>query len=62
MLFRSRLSAVLSFLRTFGLLAGGILLLPELWGVTGVWLAVPLAEGSMFLVSAACLKQYRDSL
>ena len=59
---RGRLSAVLSFLRTFGLLAGGLLVLPELWGVTGVWLAVPLAEGSMFLVSAACLKQYWDSL
>ncbi len=38
-------------LRTFGLLASGILLLPRLWGLTGVWLAVPLAEGIMFVVS-----------
>lgn len=50
-----RVSAVLSFLRTFVLLAGGILLLPRVWGVTGVWLAVPAAEGIMSLASAACL-------
>ena len=45
-------SAVLSFL------AGSILLLPRIWGVTGVWLAVPFAEGMMFVVSAACLTHY----
>lgn len=50
-----RVSAALSLLRTFGLVAGNLLLLPGLWGVTGVWLAVPLAEGTMFLVSCACL-------
>ncbi len=55
---KGRLSAVLSFLRTFGLLAGGILLLPRLWGLAGVWLAAPLAEGIMVLVSAACLGRY----
>lgn len=54
-----KVSAVLSFLRTFGLLAGGILLLPRIWGVTGVWLAVPIAEGIMFAVSAGCLFYYR---
>lgn len=54
-----RVSAVLSFLRTFGLLAGGILLLPRIWGVTGVWLAAPAAEGIMFAVSAACLARYK---
>lgn len=53
-----RVSAALSFLRTFVLLAGGILLLPRIWGVTGVWLAVPAAEGIMSAVSAACLARY----
>ena len=54
-----KVSAVLSFLRTFGLLAGGILLLPRIWGITGVWLAVPAAEGIMFAVSLICLLRYR---
>ncbi|MCI8477398.1 MAG: MATE family efflux transporter [Oscillospiraceae bacterium] len=54
-----KVSALLSFLRTFGLLAGGILLLPHIWGITGVWLAVPAAEGIMFVVSAACLVHHR---
>lgn len=54
-----KVSALLSFLRTFGLLVPAILLLSPLLGITGVWLAVPLAEGIMFLVSAACLFHYR---
>lgn len=54
-----KVSAVLSFLRTFGLLACGILLLPHILGITGVWLAVPIAEGIMFIVSTACLIYYR---
>lgn len=55
-----RLSAVLSFLRTFGLLAGGIVLLPRVWGLTGVWMAVPVAEAAMFCVSAVCLLYSRE--
>lgn len=54
-----KVSAVLSFLRTFGLLAGGILLLPQLCGVPGVWLAVPVAESVMSVISAACLVHHR---
>lgn len=55
-----KVSAILSFLRTFGLLAGGILLLPKICGLTGIWLAVPVAEGIMFLVSVACLLNYKE--
>ena len=55
-----KISAVLSFLRTFGLLCGGILLLPRLFGITGVWMAVPMAEGIMFFVSLGCLIYYRE--
>lgn len=54
-----KVSAVLSFLRTFGLLAGGILLLPQLCGVPGVWLAVPVAESVMSVISTACLVHHR---
>lgn len=44
-------SALLSFLRTFVFLTAAILLLPFLWGVTGVWLTIPAAEFLAFLVS-----------
>lgn len=39
-----KLSAILSFLRTFGLITVLLLILPDLLGVMGVWLAVPIAE------------------
>ena len=55
-----KVSAVLSFLRTFGLLCGGILLLPRLFGITGVWMAVPMAERIMFFISLGCLIYYRE--
>lgn len=44
-------SALLSFLRTFVLLAAAILILPGLLGVTGIWLAVPAAELFAFGIS-----------
>lgn len=55
---KGKLSAALSFSRTFVLLAGGILLLPHVWGILGIWLAVPIAEGVMFVLSALCLTYY----
>lgn len=39
-----KISALLSVLRTFIFLSTGIIFLPSLIGVDGVWLAVPLAE------------------
>ena len=39
-----KLSAILSFLRTFGLITVLLLTLPDFFGVPGVWLAVPIAE------------------
>ncbi len=55
-----KISAILSFLRTFGLLVGCILLLPLIWQVTGVWLAVPIAEGIMFCISILFLLRYKE--
>ena len=49
-------SALLSFLRTFGFLTAGLLLLPRLLGVDGVWLAVPVAELLSFGVSLWCFR------
>lgn len=39
-----KISAIISFIRTFGMIVVNILLLPELIGVNGIWLAVPMAE------------------
>lgn len=39
-----KVSAFLSFFRTFVLLTGAILILPRFLGITGVWLAAPAAE------------------
>ena len=44
---------MISFARTFLFLVGMLMLLPELWGETGIWLAVPLAEVLTFAVVAA---------
>ncbi len=54
------ISALLSFLRTFGFLVLYLLIFPHLFGVTGVFLAVPIAEFSSFLFSLFFLKRYRS--
>lgn len=55
-----KLSAVLSFLRTFGLILVFLLILPELMGVAGVWLAVPIAELLTMVVALSFLYQNKD--
>lgn len=57
-----KLSASLSFLRTFGLLSGCILLLPNIMGLAGVWLASPIAEGIMCVISIAVLVRCKQNL
>lgn len=39
-----KISAIISLLRSLVLFLPGIALLPLLWGVTGIWLVVPVAE------------------
>ncbi|MEI3306813.1 MAG: MATE family efflux transporter [Dysosmobacter sp.] len=46
-------SAVISFARTFLFLVGMLLMLPQLAGSVGIWLAVPAAELLGLVVSAA---------
>lgn len=48
-------SAAISLSRTFLFLVGSLLLLPALWGETGVWFAVPVAELLGLAVSIAFL-------
>ncbi|MFA6844609.1 MAG: MATE family efflux transporter [Sphaerochaetaceae bacterium] len=48
-----KVSAIISFSRTFGFLALALLILPRFLQITGVWLAVPLAEFLTLLLSIA---------
>lgn len=45
------LSGIITFLRFFSLLLLFLLILPDLCGINGVWLAVPFAEGCTVLIS-----------
>ncbi len=55
---KGKISAILSFLRTFGLITVLLLILPNLLGVTGVWLAVPIAELITMILSLVFLNQH----
>lgn len=50
-----KVSALISFLRTFGFILPVLLMLPQLWGADGVWLAVPIAEALCALLSVVFL-------
>lgn len=50
-----KISAAISFLRTFGFITIFLLVLPVFWGVTGVWSAIPLAELLTFLLTICLL-------
>lgn len=52
-----KLSAILSFLRTFGLITILLLTLPKVMGVVGVWLAVPAAEFITMIAALIFLKR-----
>lgn len=57
-----KLSAILSFLRTFGLIFVLLLILPEFLGVAGVWLAVPIAEFLTMIVAVVFLCRNKELL
>lgn len=52
-------SAIISFLRTFGFITVFLLVLPGFFKVTGVWLAIPLAELLTLILTICLLFRYR---
>lgn len=54
-----KLSAFISFLRTFMFILGMLMFLPHILGTTGVWLAIPIAEVLASIVSYTLLKTHR---
>ena len=55
-----KISAIISFLRTFVFVVGSILILPIFWDVDGVWLAVPVAELLSIFFSAYFIIRYKE--
>lgn len=53
-------SAIISFFRTFGFIMIGLLILPKYLHVTGVWLAVPIAELLTFGMSLGFILYYKS--
>ena len=54
-----KVSALISFLRTFGFILPVLLALPVFAGADGVWLAVPIAEALCVALSVICLLKGR---
>ena len=54
-----KISAIISFVRTFGLIVTCLLILPSLLGMDGVWLAIPVAELGSTLLSLYFRRKYR---
>ena len=55
-----RISAVISFVRTFGRIITSLLVLPFLIGIDGVWLAIPIAEFGGVMLSIYYMKKLKD--
>ncbi len=54
-----RISAIISFVRTFGLIVTSLLVLPFLMGMDGVWLAIPIAEFGGMILCIYYVKKYK---
>lgn len=55
-----KISATISFLRTFIFIVSGILILPMFLDVNGVWLSVPIAEILSMIISIVFILKYKD--
>ena len=55
-----KVSAILSFMRTLVLLSFAIVVMAYIWGVTGIWLSTPLAEGLALLMAVYYIIKNKD--
>lgn len=54
-----KISALISFMRSFGFFVPIILILPFFLGVVGIWLVVPISEIGTIFISAYCYKTFQ---
>ncbi|MBR1777724.1 MAG: MATE family efflux transporter [Alphaproteobacteria bacterium] len=55
-----KVSALLSFCRTFLFVSSALVILPYFWQMTGVWLSVPAAEAVSFIMTVYFIKKYKS--
>ena len=55
-----KVSAIISFLRTFVFLVGSIFILPEIFNTLGIWIAVTVAEVLTIIISIIYMYKYRN--
>lgn len=55
-----KVSAIISSLRSFVLIALYLIILPNIFGINGVWIAVPLAEISALCISLTFVYKLKD--
>ncbi len=53
-------SGTLSFLRTLLFQIATILIMPAIWGIDGVWLAIVASEGIALFVTAFCFVRFKE--
>lgn len=55
-----RISAIISFVRTFVLIVASLAVLPLILGLDGIWLAIPIAEAGATVMCLRYLKKNRE--
>jgi len=55
-----KVSATISLFRTFIFIVGGVLILPKILGVNGIWISVPVAEVMAIVISINYIYKYKD--
>lgn len=56
-----KVSATISFFRTFIFIVGGILILPKFMRENGIWISVPLAEILTMIISISYIYKYKNN-
>ncbi len=54
-----KISASISLLRTFVFLVSSLIILPQIFGLNGVWIAVPVAEFLAFIIALIFYRKYK---
>ncbi|MFI3260907.1 MAG: cytidylate kinase family protein [bacterium] len=55
-----KISAGISIIRTLGLISVLLLVLPNIYGINGVWIAVPIAEFITMFISIYFINKYKE--